>query len=231
MGVVEIGSGIVEAYTSFIATLPVFLQDFINLFLLTIVIVIYAVFIWKLYRFISQKNLFHFNLSQYNKAEHPVMIKIFATILYLVEYILLVPFLIFAWFVIFTLFLVFLTDSLDFDKILLIAVTIIAAIRMTAYIPKYGQDLSREIAKLVPFTLLAVSLLTPGFFNFARVIGHLGQIPALLSVILNYLLFIIILEIVLRLFDFLFSITGLQTAEEENPPEDQPIQEVVKKAV
>ena len=217
------------AYNSFLATLPLIVQDFINLFLLAILVVIYSVFIWKLYRFISKKNLFGFNLSKYNTSKHPILVKILATGLYLLEYILLIPFLIFTWFVLFNIFLILLTDSLTLDKILLVSVIIIAAIRMTAYIPKYGEDLSKEIAKLIPFTLLAVSLLTPGFIDFSRVVSHFNQLPGLLGVVFNYLIFIVALETILRFFDFAFSITGLQTPEEENPDKDEPGEKIPKK--
>ena len=80
---------------------------------------------------------------------------------------------------------------------------------MTSYIPKYGQEVAQEIAKIIPFTLLAVFLLNPQFFDFSRVVGHFAQLPSLFSNILVYLSFIIILEIILRAFDMIFSAFGL----------------------
>ena len=216
MAIESFASGVVDVYSSFIASLPGPFQIFINLFLLVLLIVIYAVFIWKLYRFIATKNIFHFNLAQYNKAGHPFIMKLFATFLYLAEYILLIPFIIFVWFAIFTVFLILLTESLGLQEILMVAVTIIAAIRVTCYIPKYGENLAREIAKLLPFTLLAISLLNPNFFSFERVLGHFSQVGAYFSLIFNYLIFIAVLEVVLRFFDFLFSIVGLNEEEEKN---------------
>jgi hypothetical protein len=217
-------TGVVNAYSAFLALLPEPFQIFINLFLLVLLIVIYAVFIWKLYRFISNKNIFGFNLSKYNTTEHPFLIKLFATFLYLLEYILIVPFIIFLWFAIFTLFLIVLTESLTLQQILIVAATVIAATRMTSYIPKYGQDLSREIAKFIPFALLTISLLEPNFFSFERVLGHFTQIGAYFSLIFNYLIFIVVLEVVLRFFDFLFGVFGLdeesETGEENVVKED-----------
>ncbi|MBA7674685.1 hypothetical protein ES703_82906 [subsurface metagenome] len=87
----------------------------------------------------------------------------------------------------------------------------IAAIRMTSY---YKGGLSQEIAKILPFTLLAISVLNPNFFLEAqyleRVISQLSQIPSFFSQIIYYLLFIIILEVILRLFDFIFSLFKLE---------------------
>jgi hypothetical protein len=217
MAFADFTAEVVSVYSAFIASLPLPFQVFINLFLLVLLIVIYSVFIWKLYRFVSRKNIFHFNLSKYNQAKHPFLVKLFAALLYLAEYILLIPFILFVWFSIFTVFLILLTESLSLQEILIVAVTIIAAIRMTSYIPKYGQNLAREIAKLLPFTLLAISLLNPRFFSFERVLGHFTQIGAYFSLIFNYLIFIVVLEVILRFFDFLFGVLGL---DEENETEE-----------
>jgi len=92
---------------------------------------------------------------------------------------------------------------------------------MTSYIPRYGEKLAKEIAKLLPFTLLAISLLEPGFFNFERVIEQLSQIPGLFRQILNFLAFIIALEILLRFFDFLFSLMGLEDPIEAKKREEE----------
>src|SRR3989339_73649 len=96
-------------------------MDFINLFLLVLLIVIYSIFIWKFYRFISTKNLIELNLSQYNRSEHPVFTKLIAGTLYFVEYIVILPFLIFFWFITFAIFLIFLTEGFDVKAILMIS--------------------------------------------------------------------------------------------------------------
>ena len=119
----------------------------------------------------------------------------------------------------FTIFLVMLTQNLEISTILIISATIIGAIRVTSYIPRYGEDLAKEIAKLLPFTLLALSMINPGFFSVERVITHFQLIPSAFSQILVYLAFIIILEIILRFFDFIFSLFGLE--EEIVVQEDQ----------
>ena len=201
---------LMEAYNSALALLPMWAQNFVGLFLLVLLIVIYSVFIWKFYRFVSTKNIINLNLNKYNKYEHPFFSKLVAGILYLVEYIIILPFLIFFWFAIFTFFLILLTQNLEIQTILVISATIIAAIRITSYIPRYGEDLAKEIAKLLPFTLLAVAITTGGLISFEKAITHLQTIPQTFSSILTYLAFIIILEILLRFFDFIFSLFGLE---------------------
>jgi len=206
---------ILEAYNSFLSLLPLWVQNFVGLFLLVLVIVIYAIFVWKFYTFIARKNIIGLNLSQYNKANHPLLVKMTAVGLYFVEYILVLPVLVFFWFAVFTLFLMFLIEnSIPMGTILLISATVIAAIRMTSY---YRKELSQDVAKLFPFTLLAVAVLEPGFFkeNFLeRVASRIIEIPDFLGLILTYLVFIVLLEAVLRFFYFLISFMGLEEAPE-----------------
>jgi len=203
---------IIAAYHGFLANLPLWAQNFIELFLLVILVVAYTIFIWKLYRFISRKNFFRLNLNKYNKSEHVFIEKIIAGFFYILEYIIILPFLIFFWFAVFTLFLMLLTNDMEISSILVIAAVVIAAVRMTAY---YKEDLSKELAKLLPFTLLAIAMLTPGFFDLGRILQNISKIPTFFGEIVIYIVFIISLEIILRFFDFIFSLFGLAEEGEE----------------
>ena len=64
----------------------------------------------------------------------------------------------------------------------------------------------------MPLTLLATSLLNPKFFSVTRVLGLFAELPTLFGQITIYLLFIIILEVILRLFDFLIE-SGINVRE------------------
>ncbi len=215
-GVLEnFGTEIIKLYHEFISFLPSPLGEFFNLLVLVLLIVLYSIFIWKFYRFISTKNFFGLNLSKYNKSQNPFFTKLLTGALYFLEYIIILPFLIFFWFSIFTLFLVILTATQEVSQILIISAAIIASIRIAAY---YKEGLSREIAKLFPFTLLAITVLNPNTFSevqyIEKIATHLSQIPSFFNQIGYYLLFIILLEIILRFFDFIFSLFGLEEVEE-----------------
>ena len=198
-------------YNSALSLLPLFAQKFVNLFLIVLLIFLYSVFIWKFYRFVAKKNIIELNLNKYNRSEHPFLSKTIAAFFYFIEYIIVMPFLIFFWFSIFTLFLIFLTDSLEIGVLLIMSAAIIAAIRMASY---YHEDLSRDLAKLFPFTLLAISLLNANFFSIERILNRFQDIPTFFGEIFIYLIFIILLEIILRVVDFLFSLFKLN--EEDN---------------
>lgn len=213
----DFGSALAINYQNFLNILPTWVQTFVNLFLLVIVVVLYAVFFWKLYRFISKKNILELNLNQYNKSEHPFLSKLFAGMLYFVEYILIMPLLIFFWFAIFTIFMILLTEGLEVSSLLIISAVIVGAVRMLSY---YKEDNSREISKLLPLTLLGVAMTKQGFFDFERILERISQIPDFYTNILYYILFIIVLEVVLRAFDLIFSLFEVEDLDDEETTEE-----------
>ena len=202
-GVFEsLGNILLEAYSSLTEILPPFVTSFISFFLIALLLVVSSVVIYKFYKSVARKNLISLDLGKYNKTKHPFIVKLVAGLLYFIEYVLILPFFIFLWFVILTIFLLILTDR-TITTLLVISATLIAAIRMTAY---YHQDLSKDLAKLIPFTLLATSLLQTNFFSVERVLGQISLIPRAFGHVFYYLSFIIILEVVLRGFELFGSI-------------------------
>ena len=207
---------LIEFYQNFIGFFPDYVGTFLNLLILVLVIVLYSIFVWKFYRFISKKNILGLDLNKYNRTQSPIGTKLLAGLLYFLEYIIILPFVIFLGYAIFTLFLIVLSQAQDVSQILVISAVIIAAIRMTAY---YKENLSQEIAKVLPFTLLAIAVLNPATFSqteyIEKILTHFSTIPSFFGDIFYYLLFIIILEMILRFFDFIFSLFGLEEVEGE----------------
>ena len=212
----NLGVELFNIYKEILSGLPQNVGAFFNFLVLVLLVVIYSIFVWKFYKFIAKKNILGLDLNKYNKSSHPFFTKLIAGMFFFIEYLIILPFLIFFWFATFTLFLIFLTEELDVQTLLIISATIVAAIRVTSY---YKEDLSKDVAKLLPFTLLAVSILTPGFFNVERVFSQFNEISGFFNNIVYYLIFIIILEIILRFFDFIFSLFGLEEESEEEEKE------------
>lgn len=210
MEVANVSLEISNLYKDLIEFFPSPFGDFFNLLAIVLLVSLYGLFIWKFYRFIAKKDIISLNLNQYNRSSNPAIAKFLAGIFYFLEYIIIMPFMIFFWFAFFTLFIVLLNETLTLSQILIVSAVIISAVRMTAY---YKEDLSKDLAKLLPFTLLAVSLLNPNFFNIERIITHLLSITDFFSEIKIYLLFIVFLEIILRFFSFIFSLFGIEEEE------------------
>jgi len=211
----NLGTQILDIYKDFLSALPPSLGQFVNLIILVLMIVVYSIFVWKLYKFISKKNPLGLDLNKYNKTQDSFFSRLFKGIFYFLEYLLILPFLIFVIFAVFTFFLIILAQSQDISQILIISAAIIAAIRMTAY---YKENLSQELAKMLPFTLLAITVLNPNNFSdtqyLERIFSHISSISGFFSQIMTYLLFIVLIEAILRLFDFVFSLFGLEEQDE-----------------
>jgi len=45
---------------------------------------IYGIFVFKFYRFVARRDVFHLNLGQYNKAEHPAIKRFLAGVFYVI---------------------------------------------------------------------------------------------------------------------------------------------------
>jgi len=190
-------------------TLNVFPDDqkvLFSLIVYTILILMYSIFIWKFYRFLASRDIIQLNLSQYNYSNHPVLEKVAAVGLYALEYLIILPFLVFFWFAILSIFLLVLSESQNTLQILLISAAIIASTRVTSYI---SEDLSKDLAKILPFTILAAFILGSSFFDSDLVIIKISQIPSLFDNIVTFVVFIFIIEFVFRI---LYSIYQLITS-------------------
>jgi hypothetical protein len=218
-GVTNISSQVSEIYNQIIFNFPPWLQNFLNILFLIVLVTLFCIFVWKVYTIMAKKNIIKLNLNKYNKSSHPVLVKFLEGIFYLLEYMIILPFLVLSWFTVFTFFLLFLTKGLEVQTVLLISTVIIVAIRATAY---YREELSKELAKLLPFTLLAVSMTEKGFFDFQEILSKVSQLPSFFGSILSYILIIIALEIVLRAFDLLLYSLGLKdfNKDEDSDEED-----------
>ncbi|GAG09030.1 unnamed protein product, partial [marine sediment metagenome] len=155
------------------------------------------------------------DLNKYNSTQNSFFSRLLQGTLYFVEYILILPFLIFIIFAVFTFFLIILAQNQEISQILIISAAIITAIRMTAY---YKENLSQEVAKMLPFTLLAITILNPNTFAktqyIEKILSQFTQIPGFFSQIFNYLIFIVLIEAILRFFDFIFSLFGVEEKDE-----------------
>ncbi len=162
--------------------------------LYTFFIVGYSLFIWKFYRFLSARDVLWLNLGQYNYSTHPILEKIFATILYIVEYMIILPFLVLFWFVILSVFLLLLSKA-DVQQTLMISAAVIASIRITSYV---SEELSKDVAKILPFTILAIFIISADLFDIERLLKGILEIPSLFSQIFIFVVFIFLVEFILR---------------------------------
>jgi hypothetical protein len=212
-GLIE--SMIVNPYTSFLNSLSESNQLIFNVFIYVILIALYSIFVFEFYRLLARKNILRLNLSKYNTSTHPTFKKFFTTVLFLVEYMIILPVFVFFWFTILSFLLLLLSKDQPVQQILLVSASIVGAIRVTSY---FKEDLSRDLAKMFPFTVLVIFLLSPNFLVFTSVVEKLLEVPSFFHHIFFYLVFVICFEIFIR---FVYTIVFLF-----KKPEQQAVEEV-----
>lgn len=193
-----------EVATSYFLRIYEFIQTnvpqqyyiFITLAFYTLLISLYGVFIWKFYRFLATRDIFKLDLNKYNNLKNAGLRKTFEVFAFFIKFLILFPIIIFFWFAILAIFLMLLSESENVGKIILVAISVVGAVRLTSYI---SEDLSKDLAKMFPFTLLGVFLLNPDFFSISEFAVKISQIPEFLLHIPFYLIFIFTLELVMRL--------------------------------
>ncbi len=164
---------------------------FVNVMLYTLLVFIYALFVWKFYKFMARKNILKLELSEYATAGQ----KFLAGMLFFIQYIVVMPLIVFFWFSVLSLILLILAKGQAMEQVLFISAVFIAATRISAYL---SEDLAREIAKILPLTVLGVFALNPNTFAMPLT-EKLKDIIIFFPNIKNYLLFIFCVEVFFRL--------------------------------
>lgn len=193
-------SSIGNAFNSFINLIPGDYRILVNLFMYSVFIAIYAVFVWKFYRFLASRDIIELNLKQYNYSQRPGLEKFFAFLLFIAEYLIILPFMVLFWFTILSLFLLILAENQSASIVLTISAAIIASTRITCYI---SEELSKDLAKTLPFLVLATYILNPSFFQSVDIFSRILEAGSLLSQIFKFILFIFLMELLSR---FVYSI-------------------------
>ena len=106
------------------------------------------------------------------------------------------PIIIFFWFAVLAIFLGFLGKDQSTESILLVSIALVSAVRITAY---FTEDLSRDLAKMLPFALLGVFLVDRSYFKLDVSLDLLRHVPDFWQLLVYSLLFIVALEVILRI--------------------------------
>jgi hypothetical protein len=159
-------------------------------------IAVYAVFIFNFYRFLARKDIFEMDFTKYAQARFRFVRTFLHLIFYIGKYLILFPFVAFAWFALLTVLLTFLAKTQSIESILLVAMAVLSAIRITSY---YNEDLSQDLAKMLPFALLGVYIVDLSYFSFSTSLDALLRAFNQWESVAYYLLFVIGLEFSLRI--------------------------------
>ena len=176
------------------------LTDFFNtsrpLFFFVGSIFIYSLFIFKFYKFLARRDILDLKLQQYS-ADLTGYIKTLVIVLfYILKNLIVIPLLIFFWFAVFAVILIIINKTQTAETVLLISIAIVAAVRIASY---YKEELAQEIAKLIPFSMLALFLVDINYFSLDKILMTAQGLPSLWKNAIYYLVVVITLEFMLRM--------------------------------
>ncbi len=219
-------TGLLEAYNELISILPEHFKIVPPLFFIATTIALYSIFIWFFYRLLARRDVLKIDLMKYNAYKHSGILKFFRLMAYILEFMIIAPIVIFFWFAVLSMFLIILAKEIEVGTVILICSGLISAIRITAY---FKGDLSKDLAKMIPFTLLGVAILNPNFLDMSTSIDRISQIPLFFNNAIYYFMFIVGLETVLRLVYLpLIVISSKDKSDEENNSEEMEKKESIK---
>ena len=157
---------------------------------------VYAIFVFTFYRFVAARDMFALDLSRYEQSRYKWLRSVLHVVMYVAKYILLFPFFAFFWFAVITAILAFLAKDQSFSQVLLMGLATVGTIRVAAYV---NQDLSRDLAKMLPFAVLGIFLVNTSFFQIDDSLALLDETLDHTENILYYLVYLIALEFALRM--------------------------------
>ena len=172
-----------------------FLGNIETITISAIAIAIYGIVIWHYYRLLAKRDFFHFEGVR-GEGGWVWFFNFLEELEFLVKYIIFYPLLSFIFFGIFSIMMFLLSKEQSIPIILMTSVTVISATRITAY---YNEDLSKDMAKLVPFALLGVFIVQANFFDNALLMDRINTLPGFFVDIAAFVLYFLVLEIGLRI--------------------------------
>ncbi len=185
-----------EVYLKLIDSLPPFLAQGVIVIIAALFIVLISLFIWQFYKSLSKRDLIELNLEQYNTSEHPIFEKVFGSVLYFLENVVIMPLIIVLWFAALSIVILVISPESQIAHILFLSASLVSAIRILAYL---NSELATELAKLFPFITLSVFLISPSGLALLDVNKQLSEIPFLFADVFYFLFAIFIVEVILRL--------------------------------
>lgn len=182
-------------------------KQFINLFISTIFLFFASLLAWYIYyKQLARKDLFEIpKLNLKSKFAN-----VLDRIIYFLKYLFIFPIYSFIWFLVFSFLLFVLSKSRPIEDILFLGIIVVAATRIGAYV---SEKLAEDMAKLLPLTLIAIFLIDPKAVTLETITSSLPVLLQQIPRVAKYLLFIIAIEWLLRIGNWI--ITSIKPKRQE----------------
>lgn len=183
------------AFQDYIIIAKDFLLDkqYLNLLYSTIILFLASWLAWYVYyKQLARKDLFDLPKLELGTRFKKVMDRVN----YFLKYLFVFPVYSFLWFLIFSFLLFVLSKSRPIEDVLFLGIIVVAATRIGAYV---SEKLAEDMAKLLPLTLIAIFLMDPKAVTLETLKSSFNVILLQFPRVAKYLLFIIVLEWLLRI--------------------------------
>ncbi len=159
-------------------------------------VTIYGFLVFHFYRFLARKEILKLDLSKHNQARRPLLRKIIAVFFNVVVSLVLFPLLIFFWFLVMAGLLFLMNSDRPIESIMLAAMGVVAAIRVSSY---YNASLATDVAKILPLALLGIMLIDSSLIGLSESTEGIREAVIQWETVIYYLVGVVVLEFVLRI--------------------------------
>lgn len=172
-----------------------------------VAISVYSVFVFIFYRALAKRDLITLNLNHYSDNLSGRVKKYTRTMIFVLQYIVVVPVLITFWTLVLAIILTLLSPDADHSRNALIATSVVGAVRILSY---WTEDLSRDVAKMLPFGVLGVFLVGDAQVQISEIEELINGLNEIATSFASSLFLIAVLESILRSLSAMINIFSLR---------------------
>lgn len=167
----------------------------------------YSIFVFIFYRNLAKRDLITLNLDKYSNNLTGKIKKYIKTITFVIQYILIIPILLTFWTLILAIILTLLSSDADHSRNALIATSVVGSVRILSY---WTEDLSRDVAKMLPFGVLGVFLVGDAQVQVSEIRELLQSLEEIATSFVSSLFLIAVVEGVLRSITSIINLISLR---------------------
>lgn len=171
-----------------------------------IAIAAYSGFVFMFYRLLARRDIVTLDLGKYDQSMSRYR-AFFRTGVWLLQYAIAIPLLIAFWTLVMAVILTLLAEGNDHARNALIATSVVGSVRILSY---WTEDLSRDVAKMLPFAVLGVFLVGSTSVEFSEFEELRNNADELAASYFNSMILLAILETVLRIIHGFRELVGSQ---------------------
>ncbi len=167
----------------------------------------YSIFVFIFYRNLAKRDLITVNLDKYSNNLTGKIKKYIKSITFVIQYILIIPVLLTFWTLVLAIILTLLSPDADHSRNALIATSVVGSVRILSY---WTEDLSRDVAKMLPFGVLGVFLVGDAQVQISEIKELLESLEEIATSFISSLFLIAVVEGILRSITSIINLISLR---------------------